>query len=100
MPSCPPSEQQVASAVYDYGIDIPGGPATPEAALHELVVHAFPRLARADFVRSDVGGGATFTYTDDARGQMILRFENYGDSWSLSSSSACAALETWARRGQ
>ena len=93
-PYCPPPEQQISSTIFDYGEDVSGGPATPDVALREFVGHAFPRLADADFVLT---GATTYTYTDDTRGQMVLRFEKYGDSWGISTTTSCAALEEWAR---
>ena len=86
------------SSHYDYaGPDAPGGPTTADAALREFL-KGMPRLASAHFVpTAEAEAYAEFVYSHPSRGQMLLTFEKRGDSWGISTSESCAALEGWAR---
>ena len=95
---CPPESLGTVIGTYDYAEDTPGGPATADVALDELVAYAYPRLARAHFALTDSSEYfAAYAYTDRARGQMFVTFEKRGDSWGISTSEVCASLEDWAR---
>ncbi len=80
---------------YEYGVDPPGGPTTPEAALQAEFEKRYPGLGPERFSRSDRANAngdrqSVFTY-DDADGGARVTTEFTGDSWHVTQFSICGA---------
>ena len=87
--ACEPGEM-VVDEILEVGIDEPGGPNTPEAALANYVRRDAQALTGKDFERKQAQAGE-MQLTLDSRGRTIANalVEQIGDSWYVTQFTAC-----------